>query len=288
MKSSQIKANLFSCLSGRWAVAQDHAIPGAPLIVAIHGGSYTSEYFDVRGYSLFDRASALGLPIIGPDRPGYGMSIKLEDARSDIQGQAAYLLKALEQAWQLYGNDCPGMVIIAHSIGAAIALTIAADNRTLPLLGVAVSGVGLRTPAHFVEAWENLPGTSVVEMSAELKDDVMFGPCGSFTSDMPMASHRADSTALRAELLDIVGGWSGRAREVLGKISVPVHYRQADADKLWIVDQNEVTQFAQALTSAPRVDAQLVDNTGHCMDFHRVGAALQVQQLGFALQCAIA
>ena len=47
-------------------------LPNAPLIVAIHGGTYTSAYFDVPGYSLLDRADASGVPIIAPDRPGYG------------------------------------------------------------------------------------------------------------------------------------------------------------------------------------------------------------------------
>lgn len=41
-----------------------------PLVIAIHGGTYTSTYFDVPGYSLLDRAAALGIPSIAIDRPG--------------------------------------------------------------------------------------------------------------------------------------------------------------------------------------------------------------------------
>jgi pimeloyl-ACP methyl ester carboxylesterase len=259
------------------------------LVVAIHSGSYTSEYFDIPGYSLFERASAQGLSIIGVDRPGYGMSIKLDDSKSDIQGQANYLRQALAQAWSSYGAGSCGMVIIGHSTGAAIALTIAADNQQgepLPLLGVAVSGIALRNPSKYVDAWGSLPGASVVEMSAELKDDVMFGPAHSYSPDMPAASHRANTTVLREELMDIVTGWPERATTVLGKIQVPVHYRQGAEDKLWIVDQTEVNKFSQALSRSPWVDAMLVPDAGHCMDFHRVGAALHLQQLGFALQCA--
>lgn len=43
-----------------------------PLVVAVHGGGYTSAYFDVPGYSLLDRAAGLGVPVIAVDRPGYG------------------------------------------------------------------------------------------------------------------------------------------------------------------------------------------------------------------------
>ena len=65
---------------------------------------------------------------------------------------------------------------------------------------------------------------------------------------------------------------------------MPVHYRQAEFDKLWI--EGEVPDFARALSASPRVDWAVQKWTGHGIDFHRDGAAFQVQQLGFALQCA--
>jgi hypothetical protein len=71
----------------------------------------------------------------------------------------------------------------------------------------------------------------------------------------------------------------------LAAIGVPVHYRQAQDDHLWIVDQGEIDGFARALSKSPRVDAAMMRATGHCMDFHKIGAAFQIQQLGFALQC---
>ncbi len=286
MKSSQVRSNLFSCLSGRYALAKGDPSVESPLIVAIHGGSYTSEYFDIPGYSLFERASVLQMSVIGLDRPGYGMSIKLDDSKSDIQGQANYLRQALQQAWTTYGSGSCGMVIIGHSIGAAIALTLTADNETLPILGVAVSSVGLRVRQQYIDALNSLPRTSVVDMSVTLKDELMFGPSHSHGLDMPAASHRANTTVLREEFLDIVSGWPLRASSVLGKVQVPVHYRQASEDKLWIVNQQEVDNFSGALSTAPRVDAMVVPETGHCMEFHKIGASLHVQQLGFAMQCA--
>ena len=36
-----------------------------PLIVALHGGTFSSRYFDVPGFSLFDHAELLGLPMLG-------------------------------------------------------------------------------------------------------------------------------------------------------------------------------------------------------------------------------
>lgn len=275
--------DLFAGLSGRSRLPA--AIQGEmPLVVAVHGGTYTSAYFDVQGHSLLDRAAALGIPIIAPDRPGHGESPMLADGR--LASQARFLTGALREAWGLYGAGTRGMVIIAHSIGAAISLQVAADPGDLPLLGIAVSGVGQRTPAGHQPMWESLPDQPHVDLPSAMKDEVMFGPAGSYDARMPDASHAADAPALRAELVDIVSTWHHNVHDILGRIQIPVHYRQAEVDHLWIVDQGEVDGFAAALGNAPRVEAAMMPGTGHCMDFHRVGAALHLQQLGFALQCA--
>lgn len=280
-----MSATLFAGLTGlaRLPAAPD---PDAPLVVAVHGGTYTSRYFDVPGHSLLDRAEANDIPILAIDRPGHGGSALLAPDQSDIAGQARFLAGALEEAWAKFGAGRKGMVIIAHSIGAAISLRVAGAHGGLPLLGIAVSGVGLRTPPGHREMWNDLPNLPHVDLPVPLKDEVMFGPAGSFDPAMPAASHVANAPAVRAELVDIVSTWQDHVREVLARISVPLHYRQAEVDKLWIVDEGEVAGFAQAAHASPRVDATLVRGTGHCMDFHKVGAALQLQQLGFALECA--
>ena len=135
--------------------------------------------------------------------------------------------------------------------------------------------------------WNALPDLPTVDMPRPVKDQLMFGPAGSFADAMPAASHPANAPVPKAELVDIVGGWQAAAADVCAKIRVPVHYRQAEQDNLWVVDQSEIDAFAARFTAAPRVDAAMVRNTGHCMDVHAIGAALHLQQLGFALQCAV-
>jgi pimeloyl-ACP methyl ester carboxylesterase len=277
---------LFGQVSGRSRNTGQAASSDAPLIVAIHGGTYTSAYFDVPGYSLLDRASANGLPIIALDRPSYGTTPILPSAEMTLRGQADYLTLALKDAWRVHGAGRPGMVIVAHSIGAAISTMIASKPDGLPLIGLAISGVCMRTPPEHRPMWESLPDVPLVEMPPAVKDDVMFGPAGSFAADMPAASHVACTTAPKAELVDIVSTWQDNVRDVLAAITVPVHYRQGEFDKLWIVDEGEVAAFEAALCNSRRVDARLMRGTGHCMDFHRISAAFHLQQLGFALQCA--
>ncbi len=278
--------DLIEGYSGRHRIPADRSTGAMPLVVAIHGGSYTSAYFDIPGYSLLDRAAALRVPIAALDRPGYGDSRPMSPAEATIAGQAQHLVPALGEIFARHGDGCAGIVLIGHSIGGAIAATIASAPGDLPLIGLAVSGVGLRTPPEFGPMWASLPDEPFVELPLPLKDQVMFGPPGSFDAAVPVLTHAADAPAPRAELIDIVGDWQKRVGDVLSRIAVPVHYRQAEFDHLWTVDEGEVSGFAAALSAAPRVDAAMMRGTGHCIDFHHVGAALQIQQLGFALQCA--
>ncbi len=261
-----------------------------PLIVALHGGTYTSRYFDIPGASLLDRAVANGMPAVALDRPGYGGSPALPAAQSTVIGQATYLLKALEDCWRRYGQGTKGIFLIGHSIGGAITASIAAQvangSAQFPLLGLALSGMCLKTPPEHKPLWESLPDTPTVEMPGPVKVQMMFGPAGSYEPAMVEASQAADSPAPKAELIDIVSTWTDNAPKTLDAIKVPVHYRQSAQDPLWIMSAAEVDGFAKALTNSPRVDAAIVQQTGHCMDFHHYGHALQLQQLGFALQCA--
>lgn len=276
----------FGRVSGRARLPVQDAAPGLPLVVAVHGGTYDSAYFDVPGFSLLDRAEANGIPIVAIDRPGYGATPLLPRSETILTGQATFLAGALDELWQLHGAGRAGIVVIAHSIGAAISSIMASEPVGFPLIGLAISGVGMRTPPEHRAMWESFPDLDHVNVPDPAKDEVMFGPEGSFEAGVPAATHFTNRPTPKVELVDIVSTWQDRAPAVLSRIAVPVHYRQGEFDRLWINGQVEVDAFAAALTSAARVDAAMANGMGHCLDYHRIGAALQLQQLGFALQCA--
>jgi pimeloyl-ACP methyl ester carboxylesterase len=257
-----------------------------PLIVALHGGTYSSAYFDVPGYSLLARAEALGVPILAIDRPGYLQSTALEPADATHARNAEVLDAAIAQVWKQAGGNARGIVLIGHSIGGAIATLIAARQPEWPLLGLAVSGVGLHTMPGDAEAWSQLPDLPMLLLPAPLKAMKMFGAAGTYDPAAPAASSVADAPVPRRELIDIVNVWHTCVLDVAARVTVPVHYRQGAQDNLWTVNDAEVRGFAAAFKRAPHVDAAVVPATGHCIDFHRRGAAFQLEQLAFAVGCA--
>ncbi len=262
---------------------------GAPLVVALPGGTYTSVYFDVPGQSLLDSAETLGIPVIAVDRPGYlgSTKVSVEAGDSIILRNAEVLDHLIGELWDSYGAGRPGVVIIGHSIGGAVTTAIAARQPGWPLLGIAVSGCLVRVPKESGAAWAALPDLEYVELPVPVKDFVMYGPDWTHTTAMPDAGHAADAPVPKAELLDITGAWVERMPRVAAEVRVPVHSRQGEFDHLWISDDAQVAEFKSAFANAPWVDARLVPNAGHCIDFHIAARAFQLEQLAFALEAAL-
>ena len=119
-----------------------------PLLVALHGGTYSSAYFEVAGGplgSFLDVAGRNGFAVLTIDRPGYGESTLLPEEENTFARQAAILDDAIGQAVEIWPTS--GVVLVGHSIGGMISLEIAARHPGWPLLGVASSGNGARIPA---------------------------------------------------------------------------------------------------------------------------------------------
>src|SRR5690349_1582928 len=126
-------------LSGRFLPATN----GDPraLLVALHGGTYTSKYFDTPSSSLMEFCASLGYSILALDRPGYGTATSVPFDQLSFDGQVPMLRQALAQMWDEYGQQSAGMFLIGHSIGGMIALLLAAEKPE-HLLGVNMTGSG--------------------------------------------------------------------------------------------------------------------------------------------------
>ncbi|MBV9919509.1 MAG: alpha/beta fold hydrolase [Pseudonocardia sp.] len=256
---------------------------GAPLVIALHGGTYSSAYFDIPGHSLLDNASALGIPVIALDRPNYVGSSPLTSDDSIISANAEVIGDALGPIWAEHGDRAPGIVLIGHSIGGAVATAIAVRPQSWPLLGLATSGCLVRVPPESADAWAALPDIPMIDLPVPLKDQLMFGPDSTYDEAMPAASYPSNTLVPKAELLDITGGWIARRAEVCGQVTIPVHHRQGEFDHLWVTSQDEIDEYRAGFTAAPSIDAELQRGSGHCIDFHLPSDDFQRSQLRFAL-----
>ncbi|WIX98013.1 alpha/beta fold hydrolase [Amycolatopsis mongoliensis] len=262
------------------------SVAAAPLVVALHGGGYHRGYFDVPGHSLLDRGAATGFPVFSVDRPGYGGSDPLPGGATSFGGHAEALDAAIGALWTEHGEGRPGVVLFGHSIGSAIAVHVAARRPRWPLLGISIHGVGDRSPAHIVDAWHTLPAGGPVELPAEQRRALLYGPEGTVDADTVEAAKASVEAVPLAEMLEIVGGWPEEVARLAAAVTVPVQYTLAEHDGLWVVDESRVAAFAGYFEAAPWVDARLQAGAGHNLDHHRLSRAVHLRQLAFAAECA--
>lgn len=256
-----------------------------PLIVALHGGSYTSAYFDVPGHSLLDVATANGFDLVALDRPCYGSSDPLPENEVSFGRNAEVLNVAISALWKERSGAYPGIVVIGHSMGAAIAMIIAGGQPDWPLIGVSLSGIHDTAPPIVRSAWDSMPPGDVV-FTPDQRRMFFYGPDWTLEPGIVDTAEISASSIPLAELVEVVGTWPETAATVAGQVRVPVQYVAFEFESLWTITPQSVETFGGYFHAAPVVSAELMAGTGHDVDHHRLGQAFQLRQLAFALECA--
>ncbi|MFG2435818.1 alpha/beta fold hydrolase [Streptomyces sp. NPDC048508] len=260
---------------------------GKPLIAALHGGTYTAQYFDVAGApegSFLDVAVAHGYPVVAFDRPGYGGSTALEPDANTFTRHVELLNGALAQAAERL--DARSVFLVGHSIGGMIALMIAASDPDIPLIGVSATGMGAVIPSGgAAEALGSLPADATVDLPYEERDKVMFGPEHTYRAEGVRQAHGSYAPVPVKELVQAPRWPREHLPSLAPKVRVPVHNALAEFDALWSSGAENVATFAALFTAAPFVEAGVARGTGHCIDHHTLGHALHLRQLAFAEEC---
>jgi pimeloyl-ACP methyl ester carboxylesterase len=284
-----VAGRTIAALTAGPASAQPASAARKPLIAALHGGTYTARYYDVAGSGqggFLDVAAAAGYPVVAFDRPGYGGSTALSPAENTFTQHAVLLAGAITQAAARAGAD--RVFLTGHSIGGMIAMMIAAAETDFRLTGLSVTGMGavIRRggPAH---ALASLPPDETVDLPYDQRDQVMFGPPGSWTAEAVQAAHGSYALTPVRELIQAPQWPDEHLPSLAPLITVPVHNELAEFDALWDSSAANVEQFAKLLTAAPFVTAGVARNTGHSIDHHILGHALHLRQLAFAEECQL-
>ncbi|KAL8709931.1 MAG: hypothetical protein Q9220_005381 [cf. Caloplaca sp. 1 TL-2023] len=284
-----------------------------PLIVAIHGGSYSAAYYDVgQNNSAAPCSAFFGVPFIAIDRPGYLDSTPLpapipEDS-SYCQEEGKYLHnEVLPAIWKMYSKEHPvsSIVILAHSLAVpmtivAAALTAESSSKepSYRLAGIILSGFGTTLSTETQEymgpklAESPQPDPDRIRFPTLLKDDIML--CGDSTGitspEVFEHSERLNVTSCsQGEWTD--GGylWASYGKErYMQHVKCPVMYALAGEENLWVVNAETLDWFADSFKSSSRVDKGVIPGAPHCMELGRAGRGWYARVFGWAIECGVA
>jgi pimeloyl-ACP methyl ester carboxylesterase len=272
-------------LSGRFLPATN----GDPraLIVALHGGTYTSKYFDTPSSALLEFCASSGYSILALDRPGYGTATSVPFDQLSFDGQVPILRQAFAEIWQRYGQQSAGMFLIGHSIGGMIALLLAAEKPHEHLLGVNMTGSGglynEQTKVAFASLVSDEP---TVMMNIAIKLRAMYGPEWSYPAEQAQYDPQRDVPTAAIELAE-AQLWGARMPGVAAQVRVPVQFIVPEYDHIWRSDNEALSPVAAMFSAAPFVDVGVQRMAGHSVELHTLARAFYMKVLAFVEECIL-
>ena len=259
--------------------------PTAPLVVALHGASYDARYFDASGRSVHERAHAEGLSMLSITRPGYPATDESATCQPDFATAAVLLSSAIADAWSRFGVDGSGVVLMGHSVGAAIAVHIASQPSEWPLLGLAISGVGDRPAGG--------PATMFAGMPVDRGLEIPFAQVGSmfYSSDILIdqsVTARLASLLVpfpSADVVEVNTTWRDDLPRLAAAVTVPVDYTLAEGDRLWEVGIERLRDFGECFVASSGFTSRIWRGVGHNIEHHAAGVGYVDQVLKFVKSC---
>jgi pimeloyl-ACP methyl ester carboxylesterase len=251
-------------------------------IVALHGGGYSAGYWDHPldpAASLLTLGPVLGYRVVAIDRPGYGASHGLvrDSVRADRQTEIVLDLIDMLRADSETGA---ALFLIGHSMGAVLALHMAASARAGAVAGLDISGL----PFVFDEALADKQQLASLDFlpdnSREFRRALFYGPDGTFEADMIAAEERLIRPIPAAEIIDAVE--CPVSTTVLApKITVSVRITRAEFDVSSGGGREGLESCGALFTSAPRVELAWQRACGHNISLHHVARAYHLRALAF-------
>jgi pimeloyl-ACP methyl ester carboxylesterase len=260
-------------------IANDVAHPRA-VVIALHGGGSTPDYFDAPGYpqqSLLRIGARLGFTVVAPDRPGYGSSREMlgEEISPADQVDLAYGL--IEQV--LAGRDRgAGTFLLGHSQGSVLTAKMAADPRAAHLLGIELSGTGIR---HHDLARERLAVPVTAGTLRSTLRSLLWEPSRLYPN-----RRRVLSPAPKFEGVDAMV-WPKDLTTLAPRITVPVRLSLGDHEYWWQSGPPGLNGMAKLFTSSSRVAVDEQFESGHNLSLGTSALAYHLKVLAFVEECVL-
>ncbi len=252
------------------------------LIVALHGAGMHAGYFDAQnapGLSLLNLASSAGYLTWAPDRPGVVASAELSERKLSLTDQAAIMLEAIDTFRRANGVE-GRVLLVGHSYGLKLGLTMAALDTTDRLLGVDGSGAGLNYAFDWHERQTQGGGRPRLNARVEV-----WGP-----DDLYPPSTR------RRDLLPVYGGravkegegatWPSDLRSMAHRIRVPLRITFGHHDGIWLKDDDELAKLRRLFVHTP-CSIDIEPYGGHNLSLGWAARAYHLKVLGFLETCLL-
>ncbi|KAL1583303.1 hypothetical protein WHR41_07891 [Cladosporium halotolerans] len=271
----------------------------APLIVALHGGSYGCDYFDADEiHTAAIPSQAYNVPFVAIDRPCYGGTTPFSPLpdQSEFAQQTGvwmhrYILPAL---WEKFGKGCSCIVLLCHSLGCQggiIAAALHAQDETpgYPLGGIVASGMGHQCAPWYLQApqMEANVGTDYHKYaSVEAKDSLMFPP-GTADPAILQTSEKLNRPIPVSEANSVRKSWQQWREQWAAHVKVPVMFALVELDCFFEGTREHLQECVEAFHNSPRVDSSLVPGASHCMELSFWSKGWYATAFGFAMECAV-
>lgn len=250
------------------------------VIVALHGGATTPDYFDAPGFphqSLVRVGASLGFTVVAPDRPGYGASREAVGHNIGPARQVDLTCGVIDQV--MMGRDRgAGVFVLGHSQGAVITARMAADPRSTDLIGIELAGTGVH---HSAEARARLASAAVGGASGPSLRTLLWQP-----EYLYRDRTRVLSWAPRFEGVD-AKVWPQELTALAPRIAVPVRITLGDHESWWLSGSAGLSSMAELFTSSPRVVVDEQFESGHNLSLGISALAYHLKVLSFVEECVL-
>jgi pimeloyl-ACP methyl ester carboxylesterase len=251
------------------------------VLVAIHGGATSAAYFDCPGQpqlSLLRAATANGCTAIALDLPGYGASAFYHDDMAEPERRVGFALGAVDKILGESDRGA-GLFLLAHSAGCELGLRMAVDDRAADVVGVELSGTGLR---YSDEAKAVISEATLTSRPAGLRD-LLWQPTDLYPQEVLTGGLSAPGAPYET---DVTANWPRRDfPHIAARVTVPVQFSVADHERVWEATPEAAQAVAALFTSSPRVVVNEMPDSGHNLSVGLSADVYHRRVLSFVGEC---
>ncbi|MBK3572311.1 alpha/beta hydrolase [Streptomyces sp. MBT65] len=258
------------------------------VLVALHGGAVTSRYFDYPDQprlSLLRTAAALDFTVVAIDRPGYGSSAPYGESMASPARRVDLAYGAVDQVLGSRPRGA-GLFLWAHSIGCALGVHMAGDERRNDLLGLEIAGTGRRHAPGAVDILDfRRRDPDVPRRPGPGLRDLLWEPSRLYPDEV-VGAGRIQSPGPPYEAT-VARRWPLEFADVAARVRIPVHYTLGDHERVWSSGPAAMADIASLFTDSPRVVTDEQADSGHNLSIGRTATGYHLKILSFVEECVL-